>query len=625
MQSEPREPHRQIGKSIRGKSVVLIAALLVLCGTTYAAAALPKNSIGTKQLKNGAVTAKKVKKNSLTGTQINESTLGIVPSAVNADTLDGKHASDFLPAGTAISNADTLDGKHAYDFLGVGATALNSERLGNLLPSSFLNTGTNAGGDLAGTYPSPSIANGVITDAKIATANKDGAANVPSLRTLGTGAQQAMPGNATPGGAPSGPAGGALSGTYPNPALDVSGGPCPNGEALTNISSQAALTCAPGVFTDDNKNVVARRNAAAGLGSGEANTAFGSTALESNEGESNSAFGQDALASNTEGNSNSAFGGGALNFNTTGGSNVAVGSGAMNNNISGNRNVAVGLEALQKNLNGNGNVALGSEALVNNQSGTANTAVGRDALSGPAPSANFNSAFGANALVSITTGSNNLALGPNALFENTSGSNNVAILGGNNLTTGNNNIDIANSGVAGESNTIRIGQGQIKTFLAGVFGVTTGGAASPVLVDGNGQLGTTSSSRRFKRDIRPLDSMSEKLMALRPVSFRYKRSYVHGPSALQFGLIAEQVAKVYPNLVVYGRDGKPSAVAYQELPALLLAQAQRQQLRMDRQQAKIRALRTDNHHLGVQNDHQQAQNRHQQMQIDWLIRHARRR
>jgi hypothetical protein len=259
---------------------------------------------------------------------------------------------------------------------------------------------------------------------------------------------------------------------------------------------------------------------------------------------------------------------------------------------------------MQKNLIGNGNVAVGPEALVNNVSGAGNTAVGRDALSGPAPSANFNTAFGAGALPSNTTGANNVALGSNTLMENTSGSNNVAISGGNLLTTGNNNVDISAQGVAGESNTIRIGQGQTKTFLAGVFGVTTGGPASPVLVDGNGQLGTTSSSRSFKRDIRPLDSMSEKLMALRPVSFRYKRSYVHGPSALQFGLIAEQVAKVYPNLVVYGRDGKPSAVAYQELPALLLAQAQRQRR---------------------QNNALRAQIRRQQGQINWLMRQVRRR
>ena len=135
-------------------------------------------------------------------------------------------------------------------------------------------------------------------------------------------------------------------------------------------------------------------------------------------------------------------------------------------------------------------------------------------------------------------------------------------------------------------------------------GVTTAGAAAPVLVDANGQLGTTSSSRRFKQDIRPLGSQEKKLMALRPVSFRYRHSFVHGANPVQFGLIAEQVAKVYPNLVVRGEDGRPSAVAYQELPALLLAQAQRQQ-------RENGALRTEI--------------RRQQAQINWLIGHVRKR
>jgi len=163
----------------------------------------------------------------------------------------------------------------------------------------------------------------------------------------------------------------------------------------------------------------------------------------------------------------------------------------------------------------------------------------------------------------------------------------------------------------GESNTIRIGtQGvQNRAFLAGVSGVTTEGVAAQVLVDAKGQLGTTSSSRRFKQDIQPLGSRSKGLMALRPVSFRYRRSFVHGSNPLQFGLIAEQVARVYPNLVVYGRDGKPSAVAYQELPALLLAQAQRQQTQIARQRERIRTLK--------------AQDRDQQAQIDWLMRAVR--
>jgi hypothetical protein len=134
-----------------------------------------------------------------------------------------------------------------------------------------------------------------------------------------------------------------------------------------------------------------------------------------------------------------------------------------------------------------------------------------------------------------------------------------------------------------------------------------------VLVDASNQLGTTSSSRRFKRDIHPLASASRKLMKLNPISFRYKRSYVHGPSALQFGLLAEQVARVYPNLVVYGRDGRPSAIAYQELPALLLAQAQRQQAQIAHQRNQIRALRTRLRGVG-----------RLRTEVSWLMRQARR-
>jgi hypothetical protein len=204
-----------------------------------------------------------------------------------------------------------------------------------------------------------------------------------------------------------------------------------------------------------------------------------------------------------------------------------------------------------------------------------------------------------------TTGSHNVGLGRNA---------------GRNTTTGNYNIEIGNEGTSSDTETIKIGEAahEKKAFLAGITGVTTGGTASPVLVDSNGQLGTTSSSRRFKRDIHPLGNYLRELMRLRPVSFRYKRSFTHGgPDPVQFGLIAEQVAKVYPNLVVYGKDRKPSAIAYQELPALLLAQAQREHRRND-------VLRVQNRRQATRLDLQSARLRRQQRQIDWLMRNARR-
>jgi Chaperone of endosialidase len=486
MESGSGKHRRGIAESIRSKGIVLVAALLVLCGTTYAAAALPKNSVGTKQLKNGAVTAKKVKKNGLTGNQINESSLGTVPSAVNADTLDGLHASAFALAGSSA--------------------------------------------------------------------------------------------------APSGPAGGALAGSYPNPSLNVSGGPCSDRQALRDITSLAALTCGPGVYA-----------------AGSSTAVPGDTALTNNIGgtpgigEDNSAFGHNALEFNTEGSFNTAVGAYSLQANTTGQGNTATGWSALGNNTTGE---------------GSGNSAFGSAALYSNTSGRANTAVGGNALRENA-GGKLNSAFGSAALEKNSGGEKNTALGMKALFGST-GDNNIAIgwAAGSALTTGNNNIYLGSSNGAEESNTIHIGSNQTKAFLAGVFGVTPGGTASPVLVDGSGQLGTTSSSRRFKRDIHPLGSLSAKLMALKPVSFRYKRSFVHGPSSLQFGLIAEQVAKVYPNLVVYGRDGRPSAVAYQELPALLLAQAQKQQRQNN-------ALRAENRRQGAEIKRQQAQ-------INWLMRQARR-
>ncbi len=138
-----------------------------------------------------------------------------------------------------------------------------------------------------------------------------------------------------------------------------------------------------------------------------------------------------------------------------------------------------------------------------------------------------------------------------------------------------------------------------------------GGTTTPVVVNTEGQLGVAPSSRRFKQDIRPLASLTKGLMELRPVSFRYRNSVVHGANPLQFGLIAEQVAKVYPNLVLRGPDGRPRSVAYQELPALLLAQAQHQQARINHQRGTIRTLQADNNRM--------------QAQIDWLIRQVRRR
>jgi hypothetical protein len=160
-------------------------------------------------------------------------------------------------------------------------------------------------------------------------------------------------------------------------------------------------------------------------------------------------------------------------------------------------------------------------------------------------------AIGEGALV-LNTGSFNIALGNAAGFL---------------LTTGDNNIDIGNEGVAAEANTIRIGNAQTATFIAGVSGVTTGLPAVPVLVDANGQLGTLSSSRRFKKEIKPMNQASEAILTLKPVTFHYKSDKTGTP---QFGLIAEEVAAVNPDLVVRDNNGEIYTVRYDAVNAMLL-------------------------------------------------------
>ena len=165
----------------------------------------------------------------------------------------------------------------------------------------------------------------------------------------------------------------------------------------------------------------------------------------------------------------------------------------------------------------------------------------------------FNTAVGNSALLSNTTGSSNIALGASA---------------GITITAGDRNIDIGNTGVAADTDTIRIGTIQTRTFIAGIRGVTTGNNnAVPVFIDSNGQLGTTSSSRRFKKEIKPMNSTSEAILALKPVTFHYKSDKTNTP---QFGLIAEDVAAVKPDLVVRDENGEIYTVRYEAVNAMLL-------------------------------------------------------
>jgi hypothetical protein len=180
----------------------------------------------------------------------------------------------------------------------------------------------------------------------------------------------------------------------------------------------------------------------------------------------------------------------------------------------------------------------------------------------------FNTANGEFALYS-NTGNGNTAIGDSALLNNTSGANNIAlgVIAGSNLSTGSGNIDIGNQGSASESSTIRIGTDQTQTFIAGIRGVTTVNAAIPVVIDTLGQLGTASSSRRFKKEIKPMDKASEAILALKPVTFHYKSDNTSRP---EFGLIAEEVAEVNPDLVVRDGKGEIYTVRYDAVNAMLL-------------------------------------------------------
>jgi trimeric autotransporter adhesin len=242
---------------------------------------------------------------------------------------------------------------------------------------------------------------------------------------------------------------------------------------------------------------------------------------------------------------------------------------ALFNNTA-DKNTAGGFRALISNTTGNSNTANGVNSLLRNVTGDFNTAIGFSALQDN--NASVNTAVGVNALQHNTTGDRNIALGVNAgLF----------------LTTGSDNIDIANAGVSAEAATIRIGNStkQFRTFIAGISGTAVVG--DPVVVDANGQLGTATSSARFKKEIKPMDKASEAILALKPVSFHYKSDSKGTP---QFGLIAEEVAKVNPDLVVRDRKGEIYSVRYDQVNAMLLNEFLKAHLRMEEQDKRIEEL-----------------------------------
>ena len=235
----------------------------------------------------------------------------------------------------------------------------------------------------------------------------------------------------------------------------------------------------------------------------------------------------------------------------------------------------------------NENTFLGDNALVNNTTGDLNTATGAFALYNN--NGGDNTATGHDALYFNLTGSGNTATGLNALLNNTTGSNNIAVgfNAGSNLTTGSYNIDIGNLGLADESNTIRIGtrRRHRHTSIAGIYGVTVAQGVG-VIVGPDGHLGTITSSKRYKDGIEPMDKASEAILALKPVTFRYKHEL--DPDGIpQFGLVAEEVEKVNPALVARDAEGKVFTVRYEAVNAMLLNEFLKEHRKVEKLQASV--------------------------------------
>ena len=334
-----------------------------------------------------------------------------------------------------------------------------------------------------------------------------------------------------------------------------------------------------------NGNSAAENVQALNLGTtGSNNTAHGWFSLISNtSGERNTATGTLSLAANTTGSDNTADGYGALNPNTTGGQNTATGAFSLVTNTTGVGNTADGYVALQANTSGNANIAIGAGALFANTTGSNNIAMGFNALAENA-TGSFNTGLGYGAL-RFTTEGGNTATGAQALRNNATGNNNTAIglNAGLNIATASNVTCIgANVLGADADNT---------TWIGNVYGnITLNGQAAPVVVSVDGQLATNVSSARFKKDIATMERASEAILALRPVTFRYKKDTT---STAQFGLIAEEVAKIDPALVLPDKEGKPLTVRYDAVNAMLLNEFLKEHKIVQEQQKEIDALKTE--------------------------------
>jgi hypothetical protein len=383
--------------------------------------------------------------------------------------------------------------------------------------------------------------------------------------------------------------------------------------ALAGNVPSAFASQPPDVVASDDAGDTAMGTGALALNSGDDNTAAGFNTLNHNTtGSANTAIGTFALIDNTTGSNNTAAGFDALQANTTGNGNTADGYSALTANTMGNYNSAFGYKAFAANTTGSYTTAVGAYALGLNITGGYDTAFG--AFSLPAnTSGTGNTAFGYAALRSTTTGNSNIGFGYQALYLDSTGSNNIAMgyQAASNVNTGSNIIEIGNVGAGGDNNVIKIGtQGTQKaTYIAGIAGVTVTGSA--VYVTSSGQLGVLASSGGGGgygvggTVITPMGKNTEKLRQLRPVSFHLKSD---PKGALQYGLIAEEVDKVYPELVIRDDTGKIQGVRYDELAPMLLNEMQQQQRITAAQTAEIRDLKQKQQiQLAAQSEHAAAQ------------------
>jgi len=350
-----------------------------------------------------------------------------------------------------------------------------------------------------------------------------------------------------------------------------------------------------------------------GVLDGGFNTGVGAGALLLNTGDGNTAIGAAALITNTTGEANTAIGTSALAGNIVGGQNTAVGSAALASNTA-DQNTAIGFQALASNTTGEDNTANGSSALGRNIEGSWNTAMGSQALAlsttdgntaigafvlSRTTGGNYNTGIGSNVLLSNTLGSNNVGIGRDTLGSNTTGNSNTAVGygAGFTITTGTANVALgafAGKGITTGYNVICIGDGVLgsdvdnSTWIGNIWNVTPqSGEVAPVVVSSNGQLGVAASSRRFKKDIANVGNISEVILSLRPVTFHYKTDAKETP---QFGLIAEEVAKVNPALVLPDKDGKPYTVRYDAVNAMLLNEFLKEHRKVEKLEAALDAV-----------------------------------